>query len=116
MDPISGYTEGWDAAGEECMAILKNVIAGVLPEADVDAVATATFALYVTEDGDPARLCALCATEVVLEAWTKHLVFLLGDRVGSREFTTECIPVYDILALAGLAAAMSTEREAGRTA
>eukprot|EP00969_Alexandrium_andersonii_P312111 13789868-Alexandrium_andersonii.AAC.1 len=60
----------------------------------------AAFSLYVTEEGDPTRLRALCVPEAVLTTWVKHIRFLMLARVNDREFTTSCIPVYDILTLA----------------
>eukprot|EP00969_Alexandrium_andersonii_P372260 15481345-Alexandrium_andersonii.AAC.1 len=115
VDPINSFGDNWESAGERCVEMIRIEFEKILPSEGVQAAAAATFAAYVTQEGDPSRLRALCFSDEVLAAWLKHFRFLMDNRVGDREFTTTCIPVYDILALAGLAAAQRMESYSGGT-
>eukprot|EP00969_Alexandrium_andersonii_P051195 2248916-Alexandrium_andersonii.AAC.1 len=63
VGPITPFGDGWESASEHCMGMIRGELEKILPPEEVQAVATATFAAYVTEEGDPSRLCALCFSD-----------------------------------------------------
>eukprot|EP00969_Alexandrium_andersonii_P016615 728052-Alexandrium_andersonii.AAC.1 len=40
--------------------------------------ATAAYSLYVSDNGDPTRLCAPCLSTNVVEKWVGHLRFIMS--------------------------------------
>eukprot|EP00969_Alexandrium_andersonii_P213298 9418996-Alexandrium_andersonii.AAC.1 len=66
-----------------------------------DLLLNAALALYVEEDGDPSRLCALLLSPQLLNGWRIQLGHSVSQRREIRSVDDSCIPVYDTRAILG---------------
>eukprot|EP00969_Alexandrium_andersonii_P047875 2101036-Alexandrium_andersonii.AAC.1 len=80
IDLLERFGNNWNEGSSHCVETLqRHLVEAFLPN-EALAIAMAAFSLYVTEEGDPARLCALCVSETVLATWVGHIRFLMQAR------------------------------------